>query len=168
MATNATLDASLLLTLGGAAALHVAFDNPRYRWYITPIVRGEVLTEPTRTVVMKALLAGSLSPAELDTESPVELTEFAFWTRLVDPGEAEAIAVAVSRGWVVGIEDLFARRRLVELHGPQAFVNSATLLLEGIEDRRLTQSEADRTFKALDGYAAYAKIGIGSLADLRR
>lgn len=110
MARDGVVDTSLLLSLGEASALGLLRDDPDHRWHITPIVRGEVLSEPTRSEISRVILDGRLATTELDPDSATELGAFARWSDRVYAGEAEAIAVAVSRGWVVGIEDLFAQR----------------------------------------------------------
>lgn len=166
MSRKGVLDASLLLTLGEASALDLLWDDPRYDWHVTPIVRGEVRSEPTRSGISEAILADDLTPVTLEDEG--ELRALARWEKTVDAGEAEAIAVAEIRGWVVGIEDLFARRRLTEAFGAERWVNSATLLLHAISDGRLTHAEADAVFRRLDCFSAYAKRGVESLTDLKR
>ena len=110
MATSAVADASLLLTLGAAGVLHLLWSDQRHWWHVTPIVRGEIRSEPTRTEMANAMLRGRLAATEIDTGSAAELAEFARWSRIVDAGEAEVIAIGVSRGWIVGIEDRFAQR----------------------------------------------------------
>ncbi|MEX2281264.1 MAG: hypothetical protein WEE89_02125 [Gemmatimonadota bacterium] len=167
MPTFATLDASLLLTMGAASVLNVVWDNPRYNWHLTPIARNEIFSDPTRAEIGKALLTGRLATADLDTTSSEELAAFAQWNRIVDGGEAEAIAVSITRGGVVGIEDLFAQRKLTQLCGSASWVNCARLLLDAISDGRQSLHEADRVFKALDCYPGYVKRGISSLADLQ-
>lgn len=159
-------DASLLLSLGQASALHLLWDDPDRTWHITPIARSEIRSEPTRSDLSRAILNGRLAPAELDTDSDQELRLFAHWSDLVDPGEAEAIAVALSRGWVVGLEDLFAQRRVTAEAGAARWVNAATLLLAAVNQGRNSIAEADAIFVRLDCYGGYRKRGITSLKDL--
>lgn len=88
------------------------------------------------------------------------------WCRLVDAGEAEAIAVALARGWVVGIEDLFAQRRVTSEAGSDKWVNVATLLVAAVRQGRMRLPEADAIFVRLDCYPGYRKRGVNSLSDL--
>lgn len=159
-------DASLLLSLGEASALHLLWDDPDRTWHITPIARSEVKSDPTRSELARAILNGRLATTELDTDSDPELRLFARWSDLVDPGEAEAIAVAVSRGWVVGLEDLFAQRCVTAEAGAAHWVNAATLLLTAVNEGRKSIAEADAIFLRLDCYGGYRKRGITSLRDL--
>ena len=166
MGQGGVADASLLLSLGDASALHLLWDDADRDWHVTPIARGEVISEPTRSEVSRAVLDGRLSATELDTDSEAELQAFARWTDRVDAGEAEAIAVATSRKWVVGLEDLFAQRRLTEEAGSSAWVNSATLLVSAVRQERLSLPAADAIFTRLDCYAGYRNRGVVSLSDL--
>lgn len=166
MDEGAVADTSLLLSLGEASALHLLWDDPGRTWHITPIARSEVKSDPTRSELSRAILNGRLATTELDTDSDQELQLFARWSDLVDPGEAEAIAVALARGWVVGLEDLFAQRRVTEMAGASHWVNAATLLVAAVDEGRKSIAEADAVFVQLDCYSGYRKRGITSLRDL--
>lgn len=159
-------DASLLLSLGEASALHLLWADPDRTWHVTPIARSEVRSDPARSELSRAILSGRLATTELDTDSDQELRLFARWSDLVDPGEAEAIAVALARGWVVGLEDLFAQRRVTNEAGAANWVNAATLLVTAITNKRMSIGEADAIFVRLDCYSGYSKRGITSLRDL--
>lgn len=166
MPQQGVVDASLLLTLGEASALHLLWNDPHHDWHVTPVSRGEVLSEPTRSEISRAVLNGRLAITELDTKSEIELKELARWTAWVDAGEAEAIAVAVSRQWIVGLEDLAAQRRLTREVGTNVWVNAAALLIASVRDARLSLPAADAIFVRLDCYPGYRKRGVTSLADL--
>ncbi|MGH7476972.1 MAG: hypothetical protein ACRELD_11825 [Longimicrobiales bacterium] len=165
MATPCTLDASFILTLADAAALDLVWANTRYEWKITPVVRGEILSRAARAALQHALLAGRLSATEPDLASS-EAAALADWVKRVDPGEAEAIAVALSRGWLVALEDLHAQRQVDRQAGRGHWINSGNVLLDAVDDGRVTLGEADATFRNLNCYRGYARRGIRSLADL--
>lgn len=166
MSKNAVLDTSLVLSLGGASALDLLWDDPQHTWHLTPIVRGEVISEPSRSQISRAILSGNLVAAELDTDSAAEMKAFADWSKSVDPGEAEAIAVGLSRSWTIGIEDRFAQRRLTSVVGPESWVNAAGLLVAAAQTGTRSPSDAEAIFKRLDCYSGYMKRGITTLSDL--
>lgn len=166
MSREGVADASLLLSLGGASALELLWDDPDHAWHITPIARSEVKSEPTRSEISRAILNGQLATTELDTDSDQELRQFARWADLVDPGEAEAIALALSRGWVVGLEDLFAQRQVTRVAATDRWINAATLLVAAVRQGRKSVTEADAIFVRLDCYGGYRKRGMASLRDL--
>lgn len=166
--SECTLDATLLITLGSAQALEVLTRSRLHAWRITPIVRGELRSDATRRGVERAILEGSIACVELDLADEREATAWARWSRLVDPGEAEVIAVAEVRGWKVAIEDLRARRAIERELGAGRWLNCANLLVDGIQSRRLGEGEADVIFQRLDCFSSYAKRGVTSLKQLRR
>jgi hypothetical protein len=166
MDENGVADASLLLSLGEATALHLLWEDPGLTWHVTPIARGEVRRDPTRSELSRAILAGRLAATELDADSEEELRLFAHWSDVVDAGEAEAIAVALARGWVVGLEDLFAQRRVTREAGKVHWLNAAGLLLRATLAGRMSIADADAVFVRLDCYGGYRKRGIISLRNL--
>lgn len=166
--SHCVLDATLLITLGSAQALEVLTRSRLHSWHITPIVRGELRSDVTRRGVERAILEGSIATADLDLANDGEAAAWARWSRLVDPGEAEAIALAEVRGWKVAIEDLRARRAIDRELGVGRWLNCANLLLDGIRTRRLSEAEADAIFQGLDCYSSYVKRGVTSLGQLGR
>jgi uncharacterized protein (DUF849 family) len=166
MEGSGVADASLLLSLGEASALHLLWEDPGWTWHVTHIARGEVRRDPTRSELSHAILAGRLAATELDTDSEEELRLFAHWSDVVDPGEVEAIAVALARGWVVGLEDLFAQRCVTRQAGEAHWVNAAGLLLRATHAGRMSIADADAVFVRLDCYSGYRKRGISSLRNL--
>lgn len=166
--TACVLDATLLITLGSAQALEILTRSRLHTWHITPIVRGELRSDVTRRGVERAILEGSIVTAELDLADDRDAAAWARWSRLVDPGEAEAIALAEVRHWKVAIEDLRARRALDRELGAGRWLNCANLLLDGIRAGRLSEAEGDAIFQRLDCFSSYAKRGVSSLGQLRR
>lgn len=160
------LDASILLSLGGISSLDLLWQNQRYEWCLSPVVRGEITSEPTRGNLGRAILDGTVRLTELDTTDSIELNAFAEWSRRVDPGEAEAIAICCTRGWVIAIEDRYAQRQLARFAAGVGWINSINVLLDAITDGRVTTAEADARFQRLDCYAGYRKRGVLSLTSL--
>src|SRR5690606_13666348 len=97
-----------------------------------------------------------------------ERERWAKWSTLVDPGEAEAIAIAVSRNWLVALEDRKAQRALNRIAGAGRWINCVNLLLDAVDDDLLLEADADTIFRGLDCYGGYEKRGARVLRDLRR
>jgi len=161
------LDASLLISLGKAGQMHILSKAPSYRWHIGPITRAELLRPETRDPVERLIVEGRITPEQLDSEDAAGMALFAEWSERVDPGEAEAIGIALARGWVVGLEDLDARRQLNRHIGPGCWINCANILLDAMQAGTMSAAEADEVFRKLDVYSSYEKAGVRSLADLR-
>lgn len=163
---SAVLDASLIFTLSSSGVLERMLSSSRYSWHITPLVRGEIVRRETRVVIDRAIAAGQLLVIELDTSEQSQLDTWAEWGQLVDVGEAEAIALALARGWVIGLEDRQAQRALDRLVGPGRWINAVNLLRDAVADGLMTLAEANVIFASLDSYPGYRKRGIERLSDL--
>lgn len=160
------LDSSLIFSLTGADCFSFLDGNGRYDWRITPIVRGEITRKADRDQVDAIIAAGTLRIAELDTTNAEEMAEWAYWSETIDPGEAEAIALAVSRNWLVAIEDRQAQRALDRRVGGGRWINCANVLLDAVRDGRRSAADGDTAFRALDCYSGYMKRGVTSLSQL--
>lgn len=141
---------------------------PAFEWHITPIVRGEIKSAKTRYAVERAILDGAISTVAVGSDTPEELVLLSEWRELVDPGEAEAIAVALARDWIVGIEDLAAQRLLDRRCGPGRWTNCAAILVSVVNASTLTLDDADAIFRSLDVYEGYRRRGIENLKQLMR
>jgi len=133
---------------------------------MTPLVRAELKTAPTRNAAERLIVRGVISPIELDSDDEPALILLAEWSELVDPGEAESIAVALANDWLVAIEDLNARRLLDRRVGPGHWINCADVLVAAVQAGGLSLREADEIFQSLDVFYAYSKRGIATLAQL--
>jgi hypothetical protein len=137
-----------------------------YVWHISGIVRSELRQRPSRDPIDAAIAAGNLLLVELDTADLTQMREWAAWLERVDQGEAEAIAIASTRGWLVAIEDRQAQRAIDADLGQGRWVNCGSLLIDALRDKRLSAAEADRIFHDLDCYSSYAKAGLKTVGDL--
>jgi predicted nucleic acid-binding protein len=166
VAAPCVLDASLILSVASANAFQLLWSHPRYVWHISGIVRGELRQRSSRDPIDAAIAAGHLLLVELDTSDPAQMREWAKWLERVDQGEAEAITIASTRGWLVAIEDRQAQRAIDANLGPGRWVNCGSLLIDAVEGKRLSVAEADKVFHELDCHSSYAKAGLETITDL--
>lgn len=141
-------------------------DSSRYEWHITPLVRGEIIRRDTRNVIDGAMTSGRLKVAEIDTTDSAQLDVWAEWEQVVDIGEAEAIALARTRGWLVGLEDRQAQRALDRRIGTGRWINATNLLLDAVTDAVMSLPEANAVFITLDSYPGYKRRDVEKLGDL--
>jgi predicted nucleic acid-binding protein len=160
------LDTSILLSFTGAGRFEIVLDNQRYEWCVTPLVRGELTRREYREPVDAAIAGGRLQLAAVDSTNEAELREWARWSAAVDAAEGEAIAIALSRGWLIAIEDRQAQRALDRTAGTGHWLNSANVLVDAVRDQRLALVEADAVFRSLDCYRGYEKRKVTTLAQL--
>ena len=160
------LDASIFLNLGPIRGMPALFENNRYAWKVTPIVRDEVKHPESRSILERSILDGSVELVELDTTSEAEGGLFARLSQDLDAGEAEGLALASSRKWSIALEDRKGQR--IALAEGVAWINCADILLDAIDDKRLSLSQADDLFGRLSCHLGYRKRGVISLKDLKR
>lgn len=160
------LDASLILSLGKAGHLDLLFETTELHLYVAPTALDELLSPETRAPIDDAIADGRLQVLRITSDDADELVAITEWRELVDAGEAEAIGVALVRGWLVGLEDLAAQKYMARHGHAEAWVNCAQLLRMAISAGRLSVAEADAIFRSLDVYPGYARRGIISVADL--
>jgi predicted nucleic acid-binding protein len=164
--SNCVLDASLILSVASANAFHLLWTHPEHVWHISGIVRSELRKRASRDPIDAAIAAAHLLLVELDTTNQAQMREWAAWLERVDQGEAEAIAIASTRGWLVAIEDRRAQRAIEANLGQGRWVNCGSLLIDALTDKRLSLAEADKIFHDLDCYSSYAKAGLKTITNL--
>jgi len=154
--------------LGKARRLDILTKATSFAWKIGDVTRLELRQAETREPVERLVLEQSIQVAEFDSSDIDGMTLFAEWSERVDPGEAEAIALALSRKWLVGLEDLDARRLLDRHAGPGRWINCANILIDAHRVGKLTIEDAETAFSSLDVYPSYVKSGVHKLSDLLR
>jgi predicted nucleic acid-binding protein len=165
LARPCVLDASLLIALGKAGQVEL-LRKIAFEWRIGPITRSELVKPETKRPVEEMILDGVIQVIELDSDDERGLELFSQWSERVDPGEAESIALALRNGWLVGIEDLAAQRKLDRIAGAGHWVNCASLLIASVKAGTMRLAEADALFASLDVFGGYAKSGIRSLSQI--
>jgi hypothetical protein len=160
---SCVLDASLVIALGKAGHADILRKVRSFEWHIGAIARGELVKPATKRPVEQMIAEGVVKPVELDADDAAGMTLFAQWSESLDPGEAESVTIALSNGWLVGLEDLAAQRRLDRISGPGHWINCANVLIAAIREGGLTLVDADAIFAKLDVFSGYAKRGVTSL-----
>jgi predicted nucleic acid-binding protein len=131
------------------------------------VVTDEVYQEITRAEQRKALDA-TLAAEAWTRESltkPEAIELFATLAVTMGRGEAASLALAVTRGCLVGSDErkAFLREARQRL-GPGRIVNTPGLLVLGIQRGTLTVADADRAKAVLEG--RNFKMPFGSFAEL--
>lgn len=154
-------DACLLITLGGADALWLLRDIPGWRAVTCQRAVAEVLRPPASRRVRAALEEGWLGLVTIDLEIAAErraLIEFDAQPAFRNRADAEILALARTRGYVVGTDDRRVRRE-AERFGSDRVAGCIDLLIFSMRAGRLDVSEA-RTW--------LGRFGIRSDIDLER
>ena len=165
MARPCVLDASFLLALGKAGQLDLLRVSTTYAWQIGPISRGELMTADTKHPIEQMILDGTVQQIDPDSDDETAMDLFGTWSELVDPGEAESIALALSGGALVALEDVAAQRKVDREVGAGHWINCANLLIDLVRQNALNLAEANNIFVSLEVFGGYAKRGIHSLKE---
>ena len=154
-------DTSLLLNFLkiGRIDLLAAF----YRIVITEHVRTEVTDPDHRKALDEAIANGSIE--ETAVTDPRELGMFSQLNVFLDRGESAAIAVAVQRGWILGLDEKgVALREARSRLGTSRILNTVGVLANCIRQGLLSIKEADEIKEDLARKRFVIKLG--SFAEL--
>lgn len=159
------LDACTTTTFGRVNRLDLVTSIPATRVVIGHIACAEVSKEPAKSVLAKALKAASLAVEAIDPSVSAEAAAWAHFDAMPafrGRGEAEVLALAVSRGYAVVTDEVAvcSAARVALSHTESCFMTTH-LLQMAVADGRLALSEAVTLFHSLD-------VAQGKLASLRR
>ncbi len=136
------LDTSVLLNFLRVGRLDLLVGLPEHEFLLTDHVRGEVTYPAQAATLQQALQNRQL--VEVRVDHPGELLAFGRLTTLgiLGVGECAALAVAVSRGLPIGIDDKAARKKALALFGFEQFIGSADLVALAIRAGMINAAEA--------------------------
>lgn len=147
------VDACLVISFGNAGRLDLLFSTPQRRIAITPVSAGEVVRPPASLALAEAIKAGDIAREAIDLDNPAEQDALHAVNAIPafrDRGEAEALALAVSRGWVVGSDDAAVRSYAMRAIGPARIAGALDFLVWAVRDGRLTSAGGEALLGALD------------------
>jgi len=163
-------DTDVLINFLRVGRLDLLCRHADYRIVITEHVRGtmgapgEVTDNAQLSVLDAAVSSGELEETSLT--DPFEIGLFASLNVFLGRGEAAAIAVAASRGWVVATDDRRAGRESQSRLGANRRLTTPGILLRCILNGHLTVAEAD-TIKGQLATRRFA-VRFSSFGDLLR
>ena len=140
-------DTDVLINFLRVGRLELLCRHADYRVVITEHTRGAFGApgEVTDNVQLSELEA-AISSGEIEATSLTDISEiglFASLNAFLGRGEAAAIAVATSRGWVVATDDRRAGSEIQRRLGANRRLTTPGILLRCIERGHLTVVEAD-------------------------
>ncbi len=140
--TQVVLDTSVLLNFLRVGRLDLLVGLPGHEFLLTDHVRGEVTYPAQAATLQQALQNRQL--VELLVDDPGELLAFGRLTalRVLGVGECAALAVAVSRGLPIGIDDKAARKKAVALFGFDRFIGTADLVALAVRAGLINAADA--------------------------
>lgn len=125
---------------------------------------AEVRREPSLSVLAKAVRLQHIHVESVDLGDPREATALALYDGMPafrGRGEAEVLALVVTRGYVLASDEVAVRDALRVCDANVSFVTSTHILKQAVLEQRISPSDAIALFHTLD-------IAKGTSALLRR
>jgi predicted nucleic acid-binding protein len=158
------LDACLAITFGTADRLALLTELQRYRVAIPPHALGEVRRPPASDRLRQAIQEGHISVESLNLDLVEErdaLAQFDARPAFRGRGEAEVLALAQIRGYLVGSDERAVASVVREEFGAGRIAGTLDILIWAVREQRLGAAEAEHLLRHLD-------TGLGILKALKR
>jgi hypothetical protein len=149
-------DACLFITFGNADVLGLLTELRAHRVLVSGRSLMEVTRPPTLTALQAALAAGTVSAEAIDLGDPAEqeaLRRFDSRVAFRNRGDAEVMALAVTRGYIVGSDDRAVRSAANAEIGISRMAGTVDVLKWAVSEGRLTKAEAVNRLRALDVFS---------------
>lgn len=150
------LDACIVITFGNEEQLELVAGSSR-RVVISARAEGEVARPPARSELDRALDAETIEVEGIDLDDPREqeaLTRYDEKPAFRGRGDAEVLALATSRGYVVASDDQAIRRQVIRDLGPDRIAGTLDLVVWAVRDGRLSRTDAQEFLRTCDVGAA--------------
>lgn len=147
------IDACLGITFGGSGQLGILTGLRRHRVAIAATALAEIRRPPASEAVRQAIHRGEIGVEAIDTGVPAELAALArFDARAAfqGRGEAEVLALAATRGFLVGSDERAVLSAARLEFGAARAASTLDVLIWAVRERRLTLVEADGLLHRLD------------------
>jgi predicted nucleic acid-binding protein len=147
------LDACLIITFGNVGELEVIASLQAYRVAIGSRSRGEVTRSPARAALDSLIASNRIEVQSVDLEKPAEqdaLARFDARVAFRNRGDAELLALAVCRGWIVGSDERAIRSAAMAEVGPRRLAGTIDFLSWAVNEGRLSNHAAVELVAKLD------------------
>lgn len=146
------VDACLVITFGNEERLELVTNGSR-RVIIGSRAAEEVKQPPASVQLESAIEEDAITVESIDLDESEEQEALARYDAMPafrDRGDAEVIALAVTRGYVVGSDDQAIRRQVRRDLGPERIAGTLDLTVWAIREDRMTVSDAEAFLRACD------------------
>ena len=147
------LDACIVITFATGGYLSVIEDLRLHSVCIAARAAGEVIREPGHGALQRAIAARRVTLETIDLEIDAEqqaLARFDSRPAFRNRGEAEVLALALTRGYIVASDENAVRKSARNELGPSRVVGTIDLLRWAVRENRLSVAAAAQTLSELD------------------
>lgn len=153
MPRTIVVDACLLITFGNAGKLALLSSTADRRIVVPPRSAAEVAKPPASLALQQALRENSIGLEAINVEEVAAQRAFLRFNTMPafrDRGEAEVLALADSRTWMLGSDDEAVRRVAARQFGRDRLTGSLDFLVWAVREKRLTLRDARELLDQLD------------------
>lgn len=158
------LDACIIISFGNAGRLDLIDTLGLHRVCVSARARTEVVRDPARAAMEASIAAGRLCVEAIDVEHPAEqeaLQAYDARPAFRGRGDAEVLALAASRAYIVASDERAMRSTVLATWGPHRIAGTADFIVWAVREGRLGACDAEDALAQLDS-------GARVLAQLKR
>lgn len=147
------LDACLAITFGNVGRLDLVAGLRAHRVVIAARAAAEVRRPPADQALRAAIASGEIVVEAVDLANGQEqqaLAEYDARPAFRGRGEAEVLALAATRGYIVGSDEVPVLRTARNEFGTHRAASTLDLLIWAVREQRVTITEADSLLGQLD------------------
>lgn len=147
------IDACLAITFGNASALRVLSGLRVHRVVIAERAVAEVTRPPAQTELSQEIGHGTIVVEAIDVFDAGEqaaLVRFDAMAQFRNRGDAQVLALAATRGYVVGSDDVAVRRTAFAEFGAARLAGTLDFLKWAVVEGRIATSDALTLLPTLD------------------
>jgi predicted nucleic acid-binding protein len=162
------VDSSTLLNFVLTGSLDLLLDLHEFSFRIPPRVYAEIEPERGRELLLPAIEQSRLL-VEILTDEEMQVSEVLQSPTAqgaLDSGEAQVVAIAISRSWRALVDDKAAQRLLRSRRGDESWLTTPAIIVEAIRQGCLTVEEADALREKMEEKAYFRMKGFTSFREL--
>jgi len=148
------LDACIVIAFGNAGQFDLIAHLQAHQVCIGERAAAEVTRPPAFDALTQAFAAGMVGRETIDLANPTEqdaLARFDSLPAFTGRGDAEVLALALTRGYVIGSDDTAVRSHgVAALGSPQHLAGSLDFLRWAVREDRLAIQDGHATLAAID------------------
>jgi predicted nucleic acid-binding protein len=158
------LDACMIISFGNAGRLDLVDALRLDRVCVSARARSEVVRDPARAAMEASIAADRLCVETIDVENPAEqeaLQAYDARAAFRGRGDAEVLALAASRAYIVASDERAMRSAVLAAWGSHRLAGTADFIVWAVREGRLGAGDAEDALAQLDS-------GARVLAQLKR
>lgn len=147
------LDACMVISFGNVNRLDLLDTLRQDTICVSARARTVVVRDPARAVMEASISAGRLAVGTLDLENSAEqqaLQRYDARPMFRGRGDAEVLALAATRGYIVASDEQAIRTAVINEFGVDRLARTADFLVWAVREGRLQVDDAERLLTELD------------------